>query len=293
MVYNPQGRAKEILEEAYNWVQSVEYHVTARWVFYRLLQSGTYSTKAGYKHLLGITSKARKSFYGPWRPWTLADDTRAPILMQRGGYYTLYCRGWGFKDEAEWLATLKKEINCPLDRWIDQPVYVEIWYEAAAMQGQFLHYADENIPLLAFHGDVSIAEKWRSAERLAERILAHKKPAHVYYFGDLDRKGLLIPKSAWKDIKVWVEIVTAQKDPNGEAIPFYFHRVGINQDQIERLNIPENPERPGTYQWEGLDDEAAQALIAESNELLDFDAFDEVKTKEKEILDRFKKKLEE
>ncbi len=152
MSYKPSQKSRYILGRAWDWIQSVPYDTTARWVFYRLLQDGTYSKKSGYKQLLSLTSKARKGFYGEWRPWTLADDTRAPILMQRRGYYHLQLRGNGFKSEADWLNTVKKEINCPLDRWTSQPVYAEAWFEAAAMQGQFIHYANENIPLLAFRG---------------------------------------------------------------------------------------------------------------------------------------------
>ncbi|MCH7571064.1 MAG: hypothetical protein IH919_10955, partial [Deltaproteobacteria bacterium] len=37
-------------------------------------------------------------------------------------------------------------------------------------------------------------------------------------------------------------------------------------DQVDEYNVPENPERPGTYQWEGLDDDAAQALIGLAND---------------------------
>jgi len=291
--YKPRPETQRILEEAFHWVQSVPYQVTARWVFYRLLQTGIYDDKAGYKHLLGILSKARKEFYGSWRPWTLADDTRAPILMQRGGYYTLYCRGWGFKDEEEWLAAIKEELNCPLNRWVDQPAYVEIWFEAAAMQGQFLHYANENIPLLAFHGDVSIPEKWRSAKRLAESLIALRKPVHVYYFGDLDPKGLTIPNSAWHDVLTWAIVIL--RDRFGfeyKSGDLRFERVGINEDQVEELGIPENPERPGTYQWEGLDDHQAELLISRSSELLDMEVFDRVKDEEEDIRTMFQERLE-
>lgn len=291
MSYKPREDSKNILDRAWQWSQSVDYSVTARWVFYRLLQDGIYSAKSGYHHLLGLLSKARKGFYGEWRPWTLADDSRSPILMQRDGYYTIYMRGSGFPDEKTWLATLDKELNCPLDRWITQDVYVEIWFEAAAMQGQFLHYANENIPLLAFHGDISIPEKWRSARRLADWMLNYKKPAHVYYFGDYDPKGFLIPQSAWSDVKLWVEAITAQAAPNEPAIPFYFHRVGINKSQIQDLGIPENPERPGTYQWEALADSQAAELISVASELLSVDNFKAMKSLEAEIIKRFKGKI--
>lgn len=291
MSYKPNPQSKYILQRAWHWVQSVPYDVTARWVFYRLLQDGIYSEKKGYRHLLPILSRARKEFYDEWTPWTLADDTRAPLLMQRDGFYTISLRGWGFHDEAEWLGTLKKELNCPLNRWAKQPVYTEIWFEAAAMLSQFVHYADQNLPLLAFHGDISIPEKWRTAQRLAERWLELRRPIHIFYYGDLDPKGLMIPESAWEDIELWTFWLMKAYDSSVDGRnlnDFTFTRVGINRKQVVALNIPENPERPGTYQWEALRDEQAAELIARANEPLDLAAFAEVESQETEIAERLR-----
>lgn len=306
MSYKPTLKSKYILDRAWHYIQSVPYQVSARWTFYRLLQEGTYGVKAGYHHLLSLLSKARKEFYGDWYPGTLADDTRAPVLMQREGFYSIALRGWGFKDEAEWLETIKKELNCPLDRWTEQPVYEEVWFEAAAMQGQFLHYANPNIPLLAFHGDISIPEKWRTAQRLAERWLQLRKPIKIFYFGDLDPKGLQIPDSAWQDIAQWTFWLVQATEPSilsstdkdypglNSWITFRydsFTRVGITKEQVKGLNIPENPERPGTYQWEALDDKQAAELIAKANQPLDLEAFGEFEEQEKAIADRLREKL--
>ncbi len=293
MSYTPREDSKAILDSAWRWIQSVEYPVTARWVFYRLLQDGVYSAKSGYKHLLGLLSKARKEFYGQWRPWTLADDSRVPILMQRDGYYSIYMRGGGFQDEETWLATLAKELNCPLDRWVTQDVYVELWFEAAAMQGQFLHYANENVPLLAFHGDISIPEKWRSARRIAGWWLKYRKPVHIYYFGDYDPKGLVIPQSAWRDVALWAHAIVNQKETRDLPEQFHFHRVGINKDQIQGMGIPENPERPGSYQWEALADKQAAELIAQASGLLSELHFKGMHLREAEIVDRFKDRIKQ
>lgn len=295
--YRPTPETKRILDQAWGYVQSVPYQTTARWVFYRLLQEGTYSQKADYHRLLGILSKARKGFYGHWYPGVLADTTRAPILMERKGYYGLSLRGYGFQDEDEWLKSVKEELNCPLDRWAKQPIYEEIWFEAAAMQGQFIHYANPNIPLLAFHGDVSIPEKWRTAQRLAERCLRLKKPLRIFYYGDLDPKGLTIPDSAWEDISRWAFWIMQVKEPKldiDEWIPFRwesFVRVGIEKEHVTEFNIPENPERPRTYQWEALTDQQAKLLIEKSNEPLDIEAFAEIEAQEKKIGKRLKKRL--
>ena len=215
--------------------------------------------------------------------------------MQRRGYYSLYLRGYGFKDEQDWHNTLAKEINCPLNRFTTQGIYAEVYFEAHAMQGQFLHYANENLPLLAFGGDVSISAKWKTAERLANRYKELGKPIHIYYFGDYDEKGLTIPQSAWRDIGTWAGslIINQGVDPDRLSDILHFHRIGINENQIDEMNLPENPERPGTYQWEALGDEQAEELIAKANDLLYQDAFDEIVQQEEEITDRLRDKLKE
>lgn len=265
MAYHPRADSTRILAAAWYWVQSVPYDVTARWVFYRLLQEAIYRQKDGYKHLLGLLSKARKGFYQEWRPHTLADDSRAALV-----------RGGGYSSPADWLEGVKTHLLCTLDHWLTQPVYVECWFEAAAMEAQFRYYANENIPLLAFHGDISIPEKWKAAERLADRWAELRKTITIYYFGDLDPKGLVIPESAWDDIGPWAVALAMRKTGLGlnEVRPhFRLHRVGLNSGQEIAYSLPENPERPGTYQWEALSDDDARHLIAQANTDLDLEAF--------------------
>ena len=283
MGYKPRLEAKRILDQAWMWIHSVPYQVSSRWVFYRLLQDGTYSEKADYRHLLGLLSKARKGFYQGWTPETLVDGTREPVV-----------RGSGFDSEDNWLRALRTTLTCSLDYWLSQPVYVEIWFEAAAMQPQFIHYANESVSLLAFHGDISIPEKWRAAKRLCSRWLRLRRPIHIYYYGDLDPKGEKIPESAWEDIELWAFWLMKAHDEsvNGRNLKdLNFHRVGINKGQVNEFSIPENPERPGTYQWEALTDDQAARLIGKANELLDLDALALVKTQEEEITQRLRARI--
>ena len=129
-------------------------------------QDGFLQVKSDYKRLLGYLSKARKRFYGPWRPGTLADDSTAAVV-----------RCDGFESGQDWVDALGHRLSCKLERWRSQAVYVEVWFEAAAMGSQFAHHTNENITLLAFHGDVSIPEKWKAARRLARRWLELRKPS--------------------------------------------------------------------------------------------------------------------
>ena len=276
-------------------VNSVTYFVTARWLFYRLLQEGLLQQKGDYRRLLGYLSKARKGWWNGWTPFTLTDDTRAPLLTERYGMYEFHVRGPSFKTGQEWLDRLVQELNCPLDLWPGQHTYVEVYFEAAAMQGQFRQYAHEALPLLSFHGDVSIAEKWRSADRLVDRWVDLDHPStKVLYYGDLDEKGVQIPESARRDIEtmmvqsLWRRLYrergwTASQGNDEWAAEwrpmvdsFEWIRVGLTDQQVIDYDIPENPERPGSYQWEAVPDAAAEELIGLANQYLDQDAFDEV-----------------
>lgn len=293
MAYNPTRAVASILEVALAEVAAVPYAVTARWVFYRLLQQAILDKKGDYKRLLGYLSKARKQWYGGWQPDTLTDDSRNALV-----------RGSGFRDGEGWARALAEQSSCNLDRWSSQEVYVEIWFEAAAMSAQFEFYANDNIPLLAFHGDVSIPAKWAAATRLVRRWREMGKPIHVMYYGDLDDKGIQIPLSARDDvIQMMVDALfqggtllnSAERSEEYREMlaNFTFTRVGLNDDQIAQYDVQENPERPGTYQWEGVADDAAEELIGLANDAVDQDAFDNVSRREDSVTDQFRAYMED
>lgn len=268
--YRPRKRQRAILARAFSYVQSVPYQVTARWLFYRLLQDGIYSKKGDYKNkFLPVLSKARKRFYEGWRPDTLADDSREAVI-----------RGTGFDSERGWLEAIGKRAECSLDKWVGQDCYVELWFEAKAMRGQFEHYTD-HLTLVPFGGDPSIPYKWEIAKRLEKRVARYDLPIVILYFGDLDPKGLTIPESAAADVRDWC------------AVNFKFVRCALNPGDEVTYNIPENPDKPGQYQWEALDDAAAGKLIAEHvGEFISQGVFSEIEAQERQITARFKRQWE-
>lgn len=266
MTWNPDQKTRGILSKAMEYVDEVPYQVSARWLFYRLLQDGIYKTKEDYKNkFLSAISKARKAFFDGWKPDTLADETRKPIY-----------RGTGYDSISDWLGVLQRGgFRCNLNRWANQKNYVEIWFEAAAMQQQFEHYT-ENITLRPFRGDPSIDYKWKIADYIKAYACKYRKPVVILYFGDLDPKGLKIPESAMADIRKWADT------------KIEFIRCGLNPGQPEELNIPENFEKPGTYQWEALDDATAESLITKSIEpWVDRNAFSEISSRAEQAEDAF------
>ena len=236
--WQPKPKTAAMLDRAWTLVNSVPYQVSARWVFYRLLQEGYYSKKSDYKNKwIKASSRARKTFYEGWRPDTLSDETRERIE-----------RGQGYDDAEDWIARLSRGINCHLDKWIGQDYYVELWYEARAMSDQFRHYTDY-ITLVPMAGQPSIPYKWQIAKDLERADENYDVPIIILYFGDLDPAGETISDVVEREVREW------------SAADFEFIRCGLTLEQVQQYNVPENPDKPGEYQWEALPDEGARAII--------------------------------
>lgn len=213
-----------------------------------------------------MLSKARKSFYKEWTPETLADDTRSAVI-----------RGAGWLSEVGFLKDVGRAV-CTLDKWQSQGHYVELWFEAKAMRSQFEYYSDY-ITLRPFGGDPSIPFKWQTAQELLSAYQRYEKPIVILYFGDLDKKGKQIPESAAKDIRQW------------SGVDFEFIRCGLNKGDEITFDIPENPDKPGSYQWEALTDDAARGLITGWTEkFVSQGLFQIYETLEKDITTQFQER---
>lgn len=247
--YHPRKRQEEILNWCLQKINTVPYRVPLRWAFYRAYDQFGWKGKDMYKKFIPLLSKARKSFWNGWTPYTLVDDTRA-----------IAKRGWGYPNVDSWIASLRNE-QCVIDKRQDQDQIIIICFEAAAMASQFEYYTkDYFVSLFPFHGDVSVDGKWRLAKWIEELYSRYHKKIHVPYFGDLDKKGQMIPESAMKDVRAWCNV------------PFEYTHIGLKPEHIKRFNIPANPERPGEYQWESLDDWMAKELIlGELNRIVKLD----------------------
>jgi hypothetical protein len=265
--YTPHKRSQKILAQAWEHIQSVPYQVTARWLFYRLLQDGYYKTKSDYDNkFLPLLSRARHCFYEGWRPDTLADDRRTPII-----------RGDGYESPAAWVEMLTKRAGCNLARWDGQSHYVEVWFEAEAMKSQFEHYT-ESITLRPFYGMPSIPYKWDIAKDLERARQNYGLPIIVLYFGDLDPAGETIPETSTEDIRGWC------------SVGFDFIRAGLNPGDEVRYSIPENFDHPGAYQWEALEDSAARELITGAvAQFVDYDKMEKIEDLETEVTAQFRR----
>jgi len=239
MAWEPMEKTRKVLDLSIEIAQGVPYTPTARYVFYRIYQALGLK-KTDYKNFLKLTSRARKEYYGDWRPDTLADGGRT-VLGAFDGYQDL-------EDWFEWAKSRRPKM-APIFQ--DNLVY--IGFEADAMKGQFEHYLGVyGMPLLAFRGDPSIPFKWTISQMIKTDLAKYPgKTVYFLYFGDYDPKGLSIPEHAMEDISKWA------------GVPIKFVRLGLNTEHIEKYDIPDHLEKPGQYQWEAIPDAAAGEIMAQ------------------------------
>ncbi len=254
--------------------ESVSYKVSLRWVFYKLLQEGFYSEKGDYAKWCGLCAIARKEGRLGWEPSTLADNTRH-IIHRAAGQFDFESAVMGLVDNI--CDDLYRSLT--LDHFYQQKRYVELWFESKGMAGQFEMYT-KGIDLVPFGGDPSISLKWDVAKNLEKAYCRYDKPITILYFGDYDTHGLEIPDSAESDIMQW-----CNSDFNVE-------RCGITPAQAAQYNVPENPDRPGQYQWAALPDAGAKEIIQTSvAEYLDVDLIDEVEAESDDLIATWDEKI--
>lgn len=259
MSYTPTPENAKWLDWLIDRIKDAPYEVTTRWAFYRLVQEFNF-TKGDYKKFLSLTSRARKEYYGEYTPTTFVDDTR-----EMSNHY-----GTGYDKATDWVESMRsRSPKLAIEHAQNNIVFV--CFEAKAMIRQFEHYLDRwRVCLVPFGGDPSIHYKHKLAELIEEAAELYEKPIRVLYFGDYDPKGMEIPLNAMRDVRRWTDA------------EFEFVRVGINPEHIEELGIVEDPEHPGKFQWEALDEKAAEKLINRVFEFWDKDAIAEIKRKERE-----------
>jgi hypothetical protein len=228
---------KAIFDTILQDVLALGYRPSLRWCFYRALERFGLS-KDDYKNFKNNIARIRKGRRFGWAPDTLEDATRRVFLA-----------GHGPTDKSGFFRALI-ENACSAGIWGRLPFYTEVWFEANAMVGQFEKYVRRpyRISLRPFGGDYTIAPKWEAAQQI-KAMAENGKRVVILYFGDADTKGGQIPLSAYKDVRSWA------------GVDFDFHIGGLTREQAELLRLPENPERPGQYQWEALTDTQAKEII--------------------------------
>ena len=114
-----------------------------------------------------------------------------------------------------------------LDRWEDQPNYVEVWIEKDALVGVISSICNElDVPYFSCRGYTSQSEMWRAARRFQRQ--SKKETRTIIHLGDHDPSGI----DMTRDIQDRLDLFEAD---------VYVKRVALTMDQIEHYAPPPNP----------------------------------------------------
>ena len=207
-----QPEMADIRRELYE-VLKADNPMTVRQVFYQLVSRGVMAkTEAEYKQtLVRLLTTMRRAGELPFG-W-ISDNTR---WMRKPRTYSSL---------GEMLPLTAETYRHTI--WDSQPAYVEIWLEKNALAGVVYEETGPwDVPLMVTRGYPSVSYLHEAADAIKEQ----KKPAHLYYLGDLDPSGVDITRTVERGIREFAP-----------DVDFFFTRVAVTPQQVEELGLPTRP----------------------------------------------------
>ena len=278
-----QGKSLSLIETANRILEDYGargYDLTLRQLYYQFVARGILPNKdTEYKRLGSIINDARMCGLIDWDH--INDRTRN---LQR-------LSTWNSPADIVKACVTQYRI----DRWADQPNYVEVWVEKDALVGVVQVPAEEyRVPYFACRGYTSQSEMWGAAMRLVNR-LKDGKDITIIHLGDHDPSGI----DMTRDIRD--RLTTFIRRHSSRSHVLEVDRIALNMDQIEQYTPPPNPAKLtdsrvqdyianyGDQSWEldALDPDVMGGMIRDRiTSLLDMDAWEASSAVEKRHIQR-------
>lgn len=259
---------------------------SVRQIFYRLGAVYGYPLeKRAYKWLVKVLTKAREE--GLIDADRICDFSR-PEYYNNPPYQTL-------EDYLQVKLKLVVE-EFDLDRWADQPYYVEVWIEKEALSRVILSVCIKyRVNLIVKRGYSSYTQVYRAGKRFPDG-----KPAIILYLGDHDPPGLHIEMKLRKRL-------TEMLIREGKNVHLEVRRIALTYEQILEYGLPPSPlkkvgqgrkeykEKFGDRVWEldALDPLTLRNILEEEiKRLIDWEKWERREKEVEESRNRLKKLLE-
>jgi len=226
-----------LIENAVDVLSGYTEGITIRQLYYRLVAAhGMTNDIRHYKRADEAVTQARwdgvirfdqiidreRSMYGR----TEADEKDLVYEIERG------------KEQVQaWMESYH------LERWSNQPNYIEVWIEKKALQGVFEGPCREYSVGLGPCKGYSSLTFLHDAKARFETAKDQGKNLHILYFGDYDPSGKDIPRS----LQVNIERM---------GIVIDVHHIALNKAQITAMRLPGVPPKQSdsrTANWTGGD----------------------------------------
>jgi hypothetical protein len=225
------------------------YDLSLRQLFYQLVSRNVVpNTEKSYKNVGGLVSDARLAGLIDW-----------DIIKDRGREMI---QNSHWESPAEIVRTAASQFR--IDRWKDQPRYVEVMVEKQALEGVLVPVCKElDVPFTANKGYSSSSAMYEASKRFLQRAEAGKE-LYILYLGDHDPSGIDMTRDVLDRLDLFVKTSMNRCDEIGpnEIPAVEVRRLALNMEQIEELRPPENPakltdsratgyvQRFGTSSWE-------------------------------------------
>lgn len=198
------------------------YDLSLRQLYYQLVSKNIVpNTERSYKNVGNLVSDARMAGMIDWE-----------IIKDRGREMIANSH---WDNPAEIVRSAANSFR--IDRWKDQPCYVEVMVEKQALEGVLVPVCQEmDVPFTANKGYSSSSAMYEASKRYLERAECEKE-LYVLYLGDHDPSGIDMSR----DVNDRLELFVRTSAGNRRDEYCTIKRLALNMDQVEELNPPENP----------------------------------------------------
>lgn len=276
---------KWITENALEVLQEYADPITVRQLYYRLVARGMINDINHYKRVVNSMSDAR---------WEGSVDFTAFIDRERTMFGETKADAKNLDSEiANGKGQVKAWMNAyHLNRWENQPNYVEVFIEKKALQGVFEGPCEEmDVGLGPCKGYPSLTFLNEASDRFNGAVANDKTPI-ILYFGDYDPSGEDIPRAVKDNL--------ARMGCDVEV-----KRIALHPDQIRRYHLPSVPAKAsdsrsrtwggaGVVELDAVEPRTLTQMCKDAiDEVFDDDLYSELEQREEEERDQYRDALKE
>lgn len=203
--------ARDIIAE----YQAQGLSLTLRQLYYQFVARDLIpNSQREYKRLGNTISDGRLLGYLDWG--AIEDRTRR-------------CMSWStFNSPAE--AVRHAASSYLIDRWKNQPCYVEVWVEKEALAGVIGQACEEyDLPHVSCKGYMSQSAIWEAGHYRIRKAVARGQEPVVIHLGDHDPSGIDMTRDIQARLSMFAQGYVE------------VDRIALNYDQVEEHGCPPNP----------------------------------------------------
>jgi hypothetical protein len=128
-----------------------------------------------------------------------------------------------------------------LDKWRDQPSYVEVWIEKDALTGILMDVCgEEDVPYFSCRGYTSQSEMFAAGMRLKSHAKAGRNPV-IIHLGDHDPSGIDMTRDVADRLTLFC------------GSPVEVNRIALNWEQVQEYQPPPNPAKMTDSRFAGYE----------------------------------------